>query len=933
MLTLLCMVAQVSWADLATFNVRSWDDVNKKVVTTTDTKQSIVITGSHPDDWLGIGDGHYYVVTGNVSYQTLNVFGNAHIILADGATLTLTGGLKVEADNENANVFIYSQSDGDNEGRLVVTNSYSGAAGIGASEGRDCGGVTIHGGKLDITGGKCAPGIGAGKRTSDVATKIKNGIRIFGGTVTARGGDYGAGIGGGSGRTVGNYDGSSEIYIYGGTVTAIGGDLAAGVGGGGAWQSTFPNSAVDGGVGQKVYVYGGTLTAQGGKQGAGIGGGSFGKNEDNKAHGGTLDVYGGTVNATGGDYGAGIGGGYACPGATVNISGGTVNAKGGTDAAGIGGGEYGSGGVVTISGGTVRAEGTSYGAGIGGGESTYSNTRGLGNNVTITGGTVIAIAGDDCKGREESGGSAIGCGQGRDSKGETKRAGSLEIPDNYKVTAGDKESDIERVFTSAERIAACRWRNYVKIEACMHQTPTVGSDQTDAVSYTIDEDTHTKHCRYCAYTLQESHTYVDNVCNACFKVYESNDDLWSVTLYRASAAGSNNYNDHVMMKVVKGQTFTIPAVSATEGLTLMGYATSAVGLSSIEMKDDEVPIAVGTVVTPASDMSYYARYRYRYVPTWTWNNYDATATLSITCSALSSEPISVTNITYNTDGDVKTATGTYVHDGATYTFTDSYLLPVDEVIVLHNNASNEETLDNYDGLKVKALLLSGRTLYADNSWNTLCLPFDLNETELYTYLRPSGLKTLSTSSYDSETGTLTLKFADVTSIEAGKPYLIKWADGGDRKNTIFNTVTINDAYGAVTTDYVDFIGSFSPFTLEADDHSMLYISNDNKVYYPTADMAFGSCRAVFQLKDITAGDLSVSSQNSARAFVLDFGDEVITGNFGETTGITNTNFTNFTSEDDSWYDLSGRKVASQQSPLTPNLPKGVYIYKGKKVVL
>ena len=48
--------------------------------------------------------------------------------------------------------------------------------------------------------------------------------------------------------------------------------------------------------------------------------------------------------------------------------------------------------------------------------------------------------------------------------------------------------------------------------------------------------------------------------------------------------------------------------------------------------------------------------------------------------------------------------------------------------------------------------------------------------------------------------------------------------------------------------------------------------------------------------------------------------------FGETTGISTTNFTNYTN--DAWYDLNGRKIANGQQPTA----KGIYIHNGKKVV-
>ena len=70
-------------------------------------------------------------------------------------------------------------------------------------------------------------------------------------------------------------------------------------------------------------------------------------------------------------------------------------------------------------------------------------------------------------------------------------------------------------------------------------------------------------------------------------------------------------------------------------------------------------------------------------------------------------------------------------------------------------------------------MLLGRTLYANNSWNTLCLPFSLNEVEVYNHLGSCELKTLDSSEYDRETATLTLNFINATTIEAGKPYIIK----------------------------------------------------------------------------------------------------------------------------------------------------------------
>ena len=942
-IALVCMVAQRAWAESVTFNVRSWDDKNSKVVTTSTTKDATVLEGSHPDDWLMLGSAtdkndHYYVVKGNVKYQTLNVFGKAHIILADDATLTLTGGLKVEVGNNWGEVSIYSQSNGDHEGRLVVTNSYMGAAGIGSSEGRNSGGIRIHGGNLDITGGKCGAAIGAGKRNSANATTVRYGIKIYGGTVVAQGGENGAGIGGGSGHCSANYDDTGEIFFYGGEVTATGGDLAAGIGGGGSYDPVFVNSEYGGGVGYHVYVYGGKVTAQGGHRGAGIGSGSFGKILDS-AHGGTLTVSGGTVNATGGKYGAGIGGGCRANGAIVNIWGGTVNAKGGVDGAGIGGGEYGNGRSVYISGGTVRAEGTSYGAGIGGGETTNGHEWGKGGDVTIVGGRITAIAGSDCKGRVPSEGSAIGCGQGRRNKADESNAGKLSLPVGYKVTAGDSESSLDAVFTADARIDACRWRNYVRIEPCPHTTPTEGHDFTEPLTYTLPNDTqHKWYCRYCSKTGTALHNYPNEANCVCGKAFNADADTWTVTIH--TTTDGTTFADGQDNRVAKGYKYTLPAPETVEGLIFMGYLeTSTQPSTGIEMADAEFSnlINASDIITPTANKEYYARYRYDYTPTWTWadDGSSATCDISIDNDILKDSHTNL-NITYlaedkseyvaptpNSDGQrVFDATAKYTRAGGiTYQFTDRIIMPVHytRIISLSDNASNDELLEDNDELPAN-VTLTGRTLYKDGSWNTLCLPFSLTAEQLADDgcpLKGATVKTLASSSFAG--GTLTLNFEDATTIEAGKPYLVKWASGNDIKDPVFTNVTISNTLTSVTTDYVNFVGSFSPVSLTGGDRSVLYLGADNKLYYPSADMTVGSCRAVFKLNGITAGDPSLSA--GVRGIMLNFDDE--------TTGIQVVIGVNEVGEvsDDSWYSLDGRRLSGRPTA------KGLYIVNGKKMFI
>ena len=112
---------------------------------------------------------------------------------------------------------------------------------------------------------------------------------------------------------------------------------------------------------------------------------------------GTLTIDGtGSLEAYGGDCAAGIGSSYNNNVRNIVINGGTITAKGGALGAGIGGGqagkaENGKAENIRINGGVVTATGGEWGFGIGSG--CYNDTSWLPTTITITGGTVKAIAG------------------------------------------------------------------------------------------------------------------------------------------------------------------------------------------------------------------------------------------------------------------------------------------------------------------------------------------------------------------------------------------------------------------------------------------------------------------------------------------------------------------------------------------------------------
>ena len=97
------------------------------------------------------------------------------------------------------------------------------------------------------------------------------------------------------------------------------------------------------------------------------------------------------------------------------------------------------------------------------------------------------------------------------------------------------------------------------------------------------------------------------------------------------------------------------------------------------------------------------------------------------------------------------------------------LVPVK--VVLANDADNSAVLSTNDGRTCVATL-SGRTLRKNGDWNTLCLPFSLPSLS-GTPLEGATVKTLCSADFIN--GMLALTFGDdLTGIEAGKPYIVRW---------------------------------------------------------------------------------------------------------------------------------------------------------------
>jgi len=443
----------------------------------------------------GLADG-WYLITGNVTISgRVNVTCDAHLIVADGATLSCKKGMRVR--NGTGALTVYGQK-GQSGLLKADAEDESNKAGIGGNKDEASGSITINGATVKAWGGDSAAAIGGG--THGACTNVT----VNRGSVYAYGNTDGPGIGGGEDRSI-----TGKVIINGGYVYAKGGEDGAGVGGG-----------EGGSQGGEVIVNGGTLEARGGHDAAGVGGGDVYRGGGN---GGTVTVNGGTLYAYGGQYGAGIGGGNDGKGGTLNVNGGYVYAKGGEEGAGVGGAESGDAGTVNVNGGTLEAYGGDEAPGIGGGDDGDGNC-----NVTVSGGYVYAKGGDG----------AAGIGGGYNEKGGTVRfnGGTIEAVGNNvncAIGGGKKNSNNGSLYLCdaactrtgndgfgsydpvSSRVYNCQHYKYARITICTHPDTAFTYRQYDHTHHIVEGT-----CRYCKnsgkVSFKEKHVFdSEHKCRKC----------------------------------------------------------------------------------------------------------------------------------------------------------------------------------------------------------------------------------------------------------------------------------------------------------------------------------------------------------------------------------------------------------------------------------
>ncbi|MBR1543592.1 MAG: hypothetical protein IJ626_01700, partial [Muribaculaceae bacterium] len=261
-------------------------------------------------------------------------------------------------------------------------------------------------------------------------------------------------------------------------------------------------------------------------------------------------------------------------------------------------------------------------------------------------------------------------------------------------------------------------------------------------------------------------------------------------------------------------------------------------------------------------------------------------------------------------------------------------------VALTDGAANSEALSAYNGVSMP-VVLKDRTLLKDGTWATITLPFDLtlsgsvlDGAEVHPLVSASisenkatGARARIASTTDESGTTLNLNFGDaVSELEAGKPYIIKWAKADDYVNDdahnvvspVFSGVTIDNAdrgydNGVSGANRVRFTGTYDEKDITADDaNSVLLLGDELQPNYAVAGVKIGASNAYVKI-----GEDGEAVSAHPTAFNVEIG--------GIPTAITAVEAE--MEDNDDWYTIDGRYLGGKPTA------SGIYIHGHQKVII
>lgn len=162
---------------------------------------------------------------------------------------------------------------------------------------------------------------------------------------------------------------------------------------------------------------------------------------------------------------------------------------------------------------------------------------------------------------------------------------------------------------------------------------------------------------------------------------------------------------------------------------------------------------------------------------------------------------------------------------------------------LSESSANAAIGDNYNQTVDVNLTRS----LTSSQFNTFCLPFALSAAQMEEFFGPGyDLEKFVSSEIVGEE--LVLSFNKVTSLEAGKPYLLQ--PSADVTNPSFEgvTIAITAPVDQTSDEFISFHGTFAPTELAGGNRNLLFLGAGNELFWPEVTGNLKGFRAYFEVK-------------------------------------------------------------------------------------
>jgi hypothetical protein len=256
--------------------------------------------------------------------------------------------------------------------------------------------------------------------------------------------------------------------------------------------------------------------------------------------------------------------------------------------------------------------------------------------------------------------------------------------------------------------------------------------------------------------------------------------------------------------------------------------------------------------------------------TWKGNTYTQSGLYTdTTISSIGCDSIVTLHLTIH-HGDTthfeQTAIGQYTWHGHSYTESGIYdyltqtqhgcdsleilqLTIIPQLVVTdEDGANNTAALSPYNNTMAEVTLVRPLQL---NHWNTIALPFSLDNEQIRQVFGEETRVAILTDSYLKSENSVYVEFDYVNTIEAGKPYLIMPIQ--QASSPILTT--INTSANTITTSIVDMIPVLDETQWQASEYNF-FLGPDAYLYQNALDGTMPALRAYFQFHHLTPQQLA-----------------------------------------------------------------------------